>query len=629
MRNHKLKNSIFFLFSYWMMSLLLFLLLQKPIFMFYNWHHGGAACSLSDWISIYQNGLILDIATASYLVVLPFLGMWIWYFLSRFSYIRFIKIYSGILAVILALGTCADAALYEFWDFKLDATVFLYITDPKNAFASVSALYILVALLSWAALSVVYYLLLTLPTRFILLSDTPRSSYQSITYSAATNPSLNRKNILLACGCYLVIGGLVFAGIRGLRIWPNTPGVAFFSKTTFHNHAALNPIFNVVYTTTKKDNYEKEFRFYPEAKRASLMQDLFPTSGTPTTYFVSQKRPNILVIVLEGFASCFIENLGGMKDVAPQFSRWSHEGVLFSNCYCGSFRTDRGIVCAISGYLGQPTMSIMRYTRKVRTLPGLPKTLKKYGYTTQMLYGGDASFFNMSDYILASGHDKIISQTDFPADQLITKWGVPDHLTFDWLYKDIQDKYRKNQGPWYTTFLTISSHTPFDVPYHRLKDKKLNAFAYTDSCIGNFLDKLKKSPAWKNLLVVCVADHGYNHEPITSPKFPYIPLFFTGGAITHPQRIEKYVSQTDLPATLLGQLGIPHSEFTFSRDVMADTYRYPFGFNTFNNGFNIIDSTGCTVHDNVSNKNIYGNDARREAIGKAILQTLYEDITRR
>lgn len=89
------------------------------------------------------------------------------------------------------------------------------------------------------------------------------------------------------------------------------------------------------------------------------------------------------------------------------------------------------------------------------------------------------------------------------------------------------------------------------------------------------------------------------------------------------------MSQTDIAATLLGQLGLPHDDFPFSRDVMADTYTYPFAFNTFNNGFNLRDSTGCTVFDNVAGRALYGADSLREEKGKAILQTLYDDLSGR
>ena len=119
-----------------------------------------------------------------------------------------------------------------------------------------------------------------------------------------------------------------------------------------------------------------------------------------------------------------------MKEVAPNLSALCQEGVCFTRCYCSSFRTDRGIVSALSGYPGQPTTSIMRYTRKLQSLPGLPKSLKAAGYQTQVLYGGDMSFFNMADYFISAGHDRLVSQDDFPAGERTAKWGVPDHAAF-------------------------------------------------------------------------------------------------------------------------------------------------------------------------------------------------------
>lgn len=89
------------------------------------------------------------------------------------------------------------------------------------------------------------------------------------------------------------------------------------------------------------------------------------------------------------------------------------------------------------------------------------------------------------------------------------------------------------------------------------------------------------------------------------------------------------MSQTDLAATLLGQMGLPHDEFIFSRDVMADTYKEPFSFHTYTNGFMYTDKTGVTIVDNVSDEAIEGPDPKREQRGRAILQKLYEDLSKR
>ena len=599
-----IKRTVIYVVLQYLLCLSIFLCIQKPLFLLFNWNHGASACSFHDFAAIYYHGFALDAATAGYLTVLPWLLLLVHLIFPTFNPRRIIIGYDACIATLLAVVIVADASLYEFWEFKLDSTVFFYINDPKNAFASVSGWYILIRSIAIVMLATVIYFILTLPAN-------------KLKYQLA--PSRRRIPSLLIM---LLLGGCLFGTIRGVRIWPNTPGRAFYSKTAFHNHAALNPLFNIAYTSMQKEEFDKQFQFFTQEKCELIYAPLFPHQG-------KTKRPNILVIVLEGFGACFIEELGGLKEVGPNISRISKESVNFTQCYCSSFRTDRGIVAALSGYLGQPTTSIMRYSHKIQSLPGLPKTLKKYGYKTEVLYASDMTFFNMSDYFISAGHDKLISQNDFPRSLRTAKWGVPDHEAFNWLYQDIQQNKGHQKEPWYTTFLTLSSHTPFDVPYHKLEDEKLNAFAYTDSCLNDFVERIKKTPAWDNLLIVCTADHGFNHREITSPDFPHIPMLLLGGAIKEPCRIDAFMSQTDLPAILLGQLDIPHEEFIFSRDVLADTYTYPFSFNTFNNGFNFRDSTGCTVYDNVANKALTGPDERREEIGKVILQTLYKDLSKR
>lgn len=184
-----------------------------------------------------------------------------------------------------------------------------------------------------------------------------------------------------------------------------------------------------------------------------------------------------------------------------------------------------------------------------------------------------------------------------------------------------------------TTFLTLSSHEPFEVPYHRLSHPYLNSVAFTDSCLGHFIDQLKMSPVWKNLLVVMVSDHGFRYPDGLKdyePRRYHIPMIWTGGAVKEPKVIDTICNQTDLAATLLGQLAIPHDDFFFSKEIMAP-HRCDYAFYTFSNGFGFTDSIGhFTVFDNESQRILLddenGDGTDRLRKGQALLQTLYDDL---
>ena len=608
-----MKKRIAYISLYFFTVLLIFIL-QKPLFMLYN---GSIekGFGFADYMQVMIHGASLDAATAGYLTAFPFLLVLISIWFRKFPLKKILYGYYILAAALISIIFVVDMALYTFWGFKLDASVFLYIDSPKEALASVSVGFILLRVLA--------ILLLIALNSWVLLKITP---------SVLT---ATRKRIAGTAGM-LLLGGVLFIIIRGgVTESTSNIGQVYFSNEPFLNHSAVNPDFSLLSSMGKSQDFASEFNFFDEEKRAALFDGLYPTTdGDSIIQVLNTKRPNILIILMEGFGGAFVEPLGGLPDVTPHFNRLSKEGIFFINCYANSFRTDRGTVCTFSGYLGLPTASVMKIPAKSRTLPAIAEGLSKAGYKTDFLYGGDINFTNMKSYLLSTGYQRLTANTDFSlAEQTSNAWGVNDDITFEYLYNQLRN--RKEEGPWHTAFLTLSSHEPFEVPYHRLEDKIPNAFAYTDECLGKFIDRLKQTPAWKDLLVICLPDHGFYYPREGSnamPRFYHIPLLWLGGAVKQPMQVDKIMNQTDLAATLLGQLGLEHTAFTFSRNVLGSDYKYPFAFYSFNNGFSFRDSTGVTVFDNNSGSILFDEpeaDESRLDKGKAILQTVYDDLGNR
>ena len=608
-----MKKRIAYIILYFFTVLLIFIL-QKPLFMLYN---GSIekGFGFADYMQVMIHGASLDAATAGYLTAFPFLLVLISIWFRKFPLKKILYGYYILAAALISIIFVVDMALYTFWGFKLDASVFLYIDSPKEALASVSVGFILLRVLA--------ILLLIALNSWVLLKITP---------SVLT---ATRKRIAGTAGM-LLLGGVLFIIIRGgVTESTSNIGQVYFSNEPFLNHSAVNPDFSLLSSMGKSQDFASEFNFFDEEKRAALFDGLYPTTdGDSIIQVLNTKRPNILIILMEGFGGAFVEPLGGLPDVTPHFNRLSKEGIFFTNCYANSFRTYRGTVCTFSGYLGLPTASVMKIPAKSRTLPAIAEGLSKAGYKTDFLYGGDINFTNMKSYLLSTGYQRLTANTDFSlAEQTSNAWGVNDDITFEYLYNQLRN--RKEEGPWHTAFLTLSSHEPFEVPYHRLEDKIPNAFAYTDECLGKFIDRLKQTPAWKDLLVICLPDHGFYYPREGSnamPRFYHIPLLWLGGAVKQPMQVDKIMNQTDLAATLLGQLGLEHTAFTFSRNVLGSDYKYPFAFYSFNNGFSFRDSTGVTVFDNNSGSILFNEpeaDESRLDKGKAILQTVYDDLGNR
>lgn len=605
------RKKIIYLLRYYIVQLFFFILLRM-IFMSVN---STEEYTLTDYLESAWHGIPLDAAVAGYITVIPLLLTMV----STFVYIpmrKLLIVYNLFAAIAISLAFIADITLYPFWEFKLDASFLIYIDSPSNAFASVSTSFIVLRILMAAALAAALYSVL----HFVSPSSLRPTKHRFLSLLTTT-----------------IIGGLLFLAIRGgIGESTNNIGKVYYSEKTFLNHSAVNPVFSFIYSLGKREDYSEAYHFYNDEELDRYMQGMYSSNSAIVDTLLRNRRPNIITIILEGMSSALIGELGGKSNITPNFDNIIKEGVIFSNCHANSYRTDRGIISSLSGYASFPKTSVMKSPVKSRNLPSLASSLGKAGYHNTFLYGGDINFTNMKSYLYSTGYNKLIADKDFTLQQQETHlWGVTDHITFDSLYTIVQNSA---ESPWHITYLTLSSHQPWTVPYNRIPDDAIaNSFAYTDSCIGNFIGRLKKSDVWDNTLVIFIADHTLARYPERregdDAMRNKIPFLLTGGAIREAHDIPILCNQSDLPATLLAQLELPIDDFTFSRNILSPTYTYPFAYHTFNNGFSYIDSTGYTLYDldayvPVIEQPAMGAEERLQR-AKAILQTTYKDFSKR
>lgn len=604
--------------------------LQKPLFMgvYYALY---ADISWADWFRVMWHGLPLDLSLAGYVTVIPGLLLIasLWTSSRILHYIR--CGYFALVSVFMSLVAVTDLSLYGFWGFRLDATpLFYFFSSPKDAVAGVSTW----AVVGGVLLVLLYAVLIYTVFHFVLLRKTAFPPLQllgrKVAYSA----------VLLFCTA------LLFIPIRGgFTVSTMNTGQVYFSSDQKLNHAAINPIFSLMESLSKQKDFGGQYRFMPPEEADRLFDAMLDpeVAGWPSdsvrrdssAVFLKTQRPDVLMVILESFSSHLMTALGGEPDIAVCLDSLAEESVLFTNMYANSFRTDRGLVSILSGYPAQPTTSIMKYPRNTQSLPSIAGSLRKVGYGAKYYYGGDADFTNMRSYLMASGFESIVADKDFPLSERLSKWGVHDHFVFARLLDDLKaESAAGKEKSMFRVLQTSSSHEPFEVPYRRLADNRLNAFAYTDSCVGDFIRRFREMPQWDNTLVLLVPDHlGAYPDNIDHLSFECyrIPLLMLGGAVLQPRRIDVCGSQQDIAATLLAQMGLPHGDFTFSKDMMNPVAPH-FAFFTFPDAFGLLMPDSRVVHDNQAGRVVSeeGETATETLeMGKAYLQKLYDDMAGR
>lgn len=573
----------------------------------------GGGITAGDYFSVLYHGLPLDMSMSGYLTVLPALFILSSIWIKPKVIAKISNVYFFIILAIIAIIAIADVVVYPYWGFHFDATVFLYLQKPKETLASASGLEIVTGILGAIALVTLLYAAYYYLIRKQIL--------------ALTLP----KSLLKTFIVLLLLTGFLFLPIRGgVTVSTMNIGKAYFSDNMFLNHAAVNPQFNLMYSFTKSDNFASQYQFYDRDEALVVFEQLndYPKNIEEVS-LLKTERPNILLFLLESFS--FDAAMDSV--VAPNMSRFAKEGVYFDSFYANSFRTDRGLVSILSGYPAHPTVAMMKYPQKTGTLPTITKTLKENGYNDlSFYYGGDADFANMRSYIVgACGMKDIVSDKDFPLSERLTKWGAADNFLFDRFLKDLTNN--QHNEPFVKTVLTLSSHEPFDVPTNKFDEPFHNAVHYTDSCLGDFVERLQKTNLWDNTLIVMLADHAMQSYPHglnnSDPQRFHIPMVWIGGAVKQPQKVSSFGSQNDLAATLLAQLKVDYSGFRFSKD-MLNPQSHKFAFYSYVNGFNMTDSTGTVIYDNDRQEVIsQSGNAELEKKAKAFFQTMYLDLGER
>lgn len=595
----------------------LIFVLQKPVFLLI---YGG----FSQVFQVMAHGLSLDLSMSGYLSAIPALVLLVSCIpLRQLQGPRSSRVLMAVVggwtligAIAVALAFVANIALYGYWGFPLDSTpVFFLLSSPSAAMASVEWWQGLLGLFAIGVVMAFILLLFHLLWRKwggdVFLFKTGHWQWLPM----------------------LILTALLFLPIRGgVTVSTMNTGKAYFSSVQELNHAAVNPLFSFMESVSRSEDFAAQYRFMDDKDAHRIYHDLYNAPSADSVISVLRpgvKRPNVFIIVMESFS----DTITHVPGVTPNLNRLKQEGIYFSRFYANSFRTDRGLVSVLYGYPSPATVSLMKYPRKTAAMPSLAAHLEKAGYEAAYYYGGDADFTNMRSFLINQGFRKITSDVDFPVSERLSKWGVPDHLLFRRAEKDILS-WPANGKPRLTVIQTSSSHEPFDVPYHRLNDKILNAFAYSDSCVGAFVQALYKSKQWSNSVVIMVPDHlgaWPQHADNFKPWRYHIPLVWVGGAIREPMVVKTLGSQQDIAATLLSQLGIEHKNMIFSKDMLNPAFNH-FAFFLPNDGIGMITEDKELIYDNQLKKTVYDAGKKKSnnlKAGKALLQVLFDDISKR
>ncbi|MFQ6591135.1 MULTISPECIES: LTA synthase family protein [Pseudomonas] len=291
---------------------------------------------------------------------------------------------------------------------------------------------------------------------------------------------------------------------------------------------------------------------------------------------------NVVVILMESFAGHSVGALGRPGNITPYFDKLSKEGLLFDRFFSNGTHTHQGMFATMACFPNLPGFEYLMQTPEgSHKLSGLPQLLSARKFDDVYVYNGDFAWDNQSGFFSNQGMTNFIGRNDFvnPVFSDPT-WGVSDQDMFNRGLEEL--KAREGGKPFYALLQTLSNHTPYalptPLPVEKVTDRgslneHLTAMRYSDWALGQFFEKARKEPYFKETLFVIVGDHGFgNEQQITEMDLGRfnVPMLMIAPGMQEKFGVRDHTvgTQIDIVPTIMGRLGGDTLHQCWGRDLL-------------------------------------------------------------
>jgi lipoteichoic acid synthase len=311
------------------------------------------------------------------------------------------------------------------------------------------------------------------------------------------------------------------------------------------------------------------------------------------------KGKNLIVIQVEALQQFAINRVYNGQEVTPNLNKLIKNNIYFKNFYYqarSGNTADAEFLTNTSLYSLQHMGGIPYVNYANNKYPSLAKTLKNQGYSTYAFHGYKGSFWNRATVYKSLGFDKFTNSKDFSKNKNFGL-GIND---IDFFKESLSklEKMSKNNKPFFSFFVTLSSHYPFDnfnknYPFNikGLEGTSVGKFFmaanYEDKAIGNFINALKKNGMYDNSLIVIYGDHNaikctadneiaklIHKKHLTAlewVEYQKVPCIIAGGSIKKGEVINTTGGEIDTLPTIANLMGLKYP-YAMGKDLLNTKY---------------------------------------------------------
>ncbi|WP_125152203.1 LTA synthase family protein [Clostridium rectalis] len=233
------------------------------------------------------------------------------------------------------------------------------------------------------------------------------------------------------------------------------------------------------------------------------------------------KDKNLIILQVESLENFVVGQKIQNQEITPNLNKLLKNSLYFDNYIEQTHNgttSDAELLTNTSIYPVRSGSTFFRYPGNTY-VNSLPNIMKRLGYNTVACHPDKGSYWNWLPALKSIGFDKCYDSSSFNSDEVIGL-GISDKSFLN----QLPDILEKEKQPFYSFSITVTSHSPFNLPkeYEELKlnssfnesrmGKYFQSIHYTDKQIGNFLNILKKKNLLNNSVVVLYGDHEGVHK---------------------------------------------------------------------------------------------------------------------
>ena len=546
----------------------------------------------STFLEAFANGLRLDIRLVMYVLVPLLLALFSVRAMAARGFFRLWLTVASSIALFLGL---MEMDFYREFHQRLNGLVFQYVKeDPKTVMSMLWYGFPVVRyLLAWA----VGTLILSIAFKGADRATRPRGPFSGGSIGTRqVAPWYTRIAVFVVCLLIAVVA------IRGtLRQGPPLRwGDVYTTDSNFANQLGLNGTLSLIAAaksrfSEERSNIWKATLDQPLATQTVRDMLVLPQEKLVDTDTAAVRRDytppaektlpikNVVVILMESFAGHSVGALGRPGNITPYFDKLSKEGLLFDRFFSNGTHTHQGMFATMACFPNLPGFEYLMQTPEgSHKLSGLPQLLSARKFDDVYVYNGDFAWDNQSGFFSNQGMTNFIGRNDFvnPVFSDPT-WGVSDQDMFSRGLEELKTRGESGK-PFYALLQTLSNHTPYALPTplpvekvtgRGSLDEHLTAMRYSDWALGQFFEKARKEPYFKETLFVIVGDHGFgNEQQITEMDLGRfnVPMLMIAPGMQEKfgQRDHTVGTQIDIVPTIMGRLGGDTLHQCWGRDLL-------------------------------------------------------------